>query len=549
MTGYMTRLILTLILLWAGSAWGVVESTDPEPPVPGRLTAAEWEQDIDVLVQSLRETHPDLVASGADARLDRAARQLKSQLSELDRNQTIAGMLRIVALARDDSTYIYPFQDPLRFGLYPLLAYWFSDGLYVIDARGDAEPFLGHRITEIGAQPVDRVFLRLSPYLSGENMQGKRFLFTRNAFIPELLYATGLSDSTALASFTFRSPEGTEETVPIPADTVEPWKSWGARVVRFDGENELLARHEGEAFWFEYLPDTSTLFIRVTQLRDQEGETLADFAERLGAFADVQEFERAVIDARYGGGGSGHQMAPLVEVIANHPRVNRAGRLFGIIGRVTSGTVLEFISVLQNNSRIVLVGESTLDAPNGVGDPTMVTLPNSEIEVAITEVFWPTSFADDPRRAIAPDVAVNYRHADWQQGHDPAIVAIMSYHQDARANQPIASNIVEQLSGEYEVGPGQIVVITHNGDTLSFAIRDSSQEAGESFFRARSDLHAQNERRLSSDIPDVFIEFQNADGQIGQPILIWRGVAKPLQRVVDPADDDVAADEAGAQNG
>ena len=113
------------------------------------------------------------------------------------------------------------------------------------------------------------------------------------------------------------------------------------------------------------------------------------------------------------------------------------------------------------------------------------------------------------------------------------------------ANQPIASNIVEQLPGEYEVGPGQTMVISHNGNTLSFAIRDSSQEAGESFFRAQSDLHAQNETRLGSDIPDVFIEFQNADGQIEQPILIWRGVAKPLQRVVEPAE----ADEASPQNG
>jgi hypothetical protein len=191
------------------------------------------------------------------------------------------------------------------------------------------------------------------------------------------------------------------------------------------------------------------------------------------------------------------------------------------------------------------VGESTLDAPNGVGDPAVVTLPNSGIEVAITEVFWPTSFADDPRRAVAPDVAVNYQYSDWQQGNDPAMTAIMNYQLDARASQPIAANIVEQLPGEYEVGPGQTMVISHNGNTLSFAIRDSSQEAGESFFRARSDLHAQNETRLRSDIPDVFIEFQNADGQIGQPVLIWRGVAKPLQRVTDP--DDV--DETDTQNG
>jgi len=544
MTGYITRL-LTLVLLLTGPAWAAMESTDPEPPAPGELTATEWEQDIDVLVQSLRDTHPDLVASGADAGLDRAARELKSQLNELDRNQTIAGIFKILAMARDDSTYVYPFQDPLRFGLYPILAYWFSDGLYVIDARGDAEPYLGHRITAIGATPIDQVFTRLSPYLSGENMQGKRFLFTRNVFIPELLYAAGLSDSAELASFTFESPGGVEETVPIYTDTVEPWKSWGARVVRFDGEKGLFTRHRDDAFWFEYLPDTNTLFVRVTQLRDQENETLAEFAGRLSAFADTGEFDRVVIDARYGGGGSGHQMAPLVEIIATHPRINRSGRLFGIIGRVTSGTILEFVSVLQNNSRIVLVGESTLDAPNGVGDPAVVTLPNSGIEVAITEVFWPTSFADDPRRAVAPDIAVNYRHSDWQQGHDPAITAIMNYHLDARVNQPIASNIVEQLPGEYEVGPGQTMVISHNGNTLSFAIRDSSEEAGESFFRARADLHAQNETRLRSDIPDVFIEFQNTDGKIGQPVLIWRGVAKPLQRVVDPTD----VGDTNAQNG
>jgi len=544
MTGYLVRLLI-LVLLLGGPAWAAMEPTDPEPAIPGRLTPAEWEQDIDVLVQSLRETHPDLVASGADAGLDRAARQLKSQLGDLDRNQAIAGMFKIMAMARDDSTYIYPFQDSVHFGLYPLLAYWFSDGLYVIDAHGEAEAYIGHRITQIGALPVDQAFIRLSPYLSGENMQGKRFLFTRNVFIPELLYAAGLSDSAELASFTFVSPDGVEETVPIYTDIVEPWKSWGARVVRFDDEKDVFARHADDAFWFEYLPETSTLFVRVTRLRDQENETLEDFAARLSAFADTEEFDRVVVDARYGGGGSGHQMAPLVEVITMHPNINRSGRLFGIIGRVTSGTVLEFVSVLQNNSRILLVGESTLDAPNGVGDPTVVTLPNSGIEIAITEVFWPTSFADDPRRAVAPDVAVNYQHSDWRQGRDPAITAVMNYQLDARARQPIASNIVEQLPGEYEVGPGQTMVISHNGNTLSFAIRDSSQEAGESFFRARSDLHAQNETRLRSDIPDVFIEFQNADGQIGHPILIWRGVAKPLQRVAEPADGG----DSDAQNG
>ena len=76
---------------------------------------------------------------------------------------------------------------------------------------------------------------------------------------------------------------------------------------------ELICHKEKKAFyWYEYLPDTRTLYIQYSKCLDEPENPFAVFVQKLFAFADSQTIDRVVIDLRFNGGGSSFIVHPFV---------------------------------------------------------------------------------------------------------------------------------------------------------------------------------------------------------------------------------------------
>lgn len=510
-----TTPILAVALLVATLAWANAGRAE--------LTPAQWLADAEFAVEQIRSVHPDLADPELSTRLNAALEYFKSSAPR-SREANIAGLMRLVAALQDDSTTLYLFQETIDFGLLPLLAYDFDDGLHVLDARPPHTDLIGARITHFEGRPTAEVFESLSPYLSAENEHGARYLFARYAFTPELLYGAGLAANPARTELSFELPDGSPLTKVIERDTFDPWKRYDARNLR-----RVRPERESSHFWAEYRPTEDAIVAEIRYILDEsQGQTVEGFASRLRQLLSEHPEARLVLDLRFGGGGSGHAMGPLLEVLRRSSQGRTPGLIFALIGRRTGGTVLELASVLRNTTPIVFVGEPTGDGPNRVGDSTEITLPSSGIVLYVTEIQWPTTLSEEVEKALVPAIPVPVRFVDALQEKDAALAAALAARPDTTQLELIPEAAREAWLGKFAIGEGQMLRISEGGPTgLTLRIEDPWQMVGRSFFQATSPLVSAGDDVLGTYLDEVSVE-RDRD----RLTLNWRGHRRAMRPVV-----------------
>jgi C-terminal processing protease CtpA/Prc len=105
--------------------------------------------------------------------------------------------------------------------------------------------------------------------------------------------------------------------------------------------------------------------------------------------------------------------------------VSRPGRLFLLIGRATFSAAGNFPAEIERYTRATLVGEPTGGGVNQYGDATSVTLPATGWTIHIATAYVLCGEPSDRRLAVAPDVAVRLRAADFITGRDPVLTAAL----------------------------------------------------------------------------------------------------------------------------
>jgi hypothetical protein len=511
---------------------------DPTPGTAagraGELTSGQWREDLAFLTSELPDRYGgDLPAIHWDE-FRRASAQLAGRLPSLSTGEVIAGLMRLVAMQDDGSTLIWPFQPAIGMTILPVQAYWFDDGVYVTRADEEYGYTVGSRIARIGGHEIDAVFDSITPLIGAENDLHKKLWFFVHGFCPELLRSLGIGERNDAALFTLVDSRGKTYDVEINA---VPFVVYAKRFFTTPVEKQfspVVTNRRRRNYWWELTPDSRTLYIQFNEIRDQRGgEPIESFIARLVSFADTAQFDRTVVDLRRRGGGSGHLAVPVADALGKHHKINRRDRLFALIGRSTSGTVLELASMLEYRTGTLFVGEPTGEGPNGVGDSQTFKLPNSGIEVYYTDRFWPTSIPEDDRRWIEPDVRAGYKHLDFVEGRDPAMTAVLSYHPRPIDEQTLDHDTAQRLTGRYLFSPYQILKIEYKPEriALSMTLTDFIET---SFFKVRSPMYWSGGTRFEIDVEGVTIDAALARGRpVEQLFIDWKGHSKTIRRVPD----------------
>ena len=114
---------------------------------PAALTRVErWTADVAYLVEQMEDIHPDLFHGVSEATFHRAADELIDAIPDLDDDEMLVGVMRLVAMisARggDGHMGIWPPDNPDAVDRFPVRLWEFPDGVYVTAARapnGDLE--------------------------------------------------------------------------------------------------------------------------------------------------------------------------------------------------------------------------------------------------------------------------------------------------------------------------------------------------------------------------------------------------------------------------
>jgi hypothetical protein len=405
--------------------------------LPEKTEAEKWREDLRFMAAEMPKFHKNLFHTITRDQFDTAVNRLYERIPLLARHQIVVEMARIVAMIGDGHTNIAPTRDPkIGFRALPLKLYFFKDGLYVRAAAHEQASIVGSRVVGIGNASVNQAYKTVREIIGQDNEMDAKFFAAPLLVMPEVLHALGLTADLEHVRFIVEK-DGKETTVDLkpigpaellPPDTDTTWIN-NAGWVDARGNasaTPLWLRDPTNKFWFEYLPDSKTVYVQFNQVGNKENETVQAFANRLSGFVEANPVDRLVLDLRLNRGGNGAFNRPLLLAIIRSTRIDQPGRLFTIIGRSTWSAAQFMVNELEKYTNAIFVGEPTGGKVNSYGDSRKITLPNSGITVRVSTLWWQED-ERDRRQWTEPQVPAELTFADYATNTDPAMKAILSY--------------------------------------------------------------------------------------------------------------------------
>ena len=402
-------------------------------PAPAQLTAEQWREDLRFMAAEMERRHKNLFHTVSEAEFRAAVDDLDRRIPTLQRNEIVVGMMRIAAMVGDGHTRVDPRKDPnFLFPSLPLKLYLFEDGLYIRAAAPAHAELVGARIEAIGGVPVEEAIKRVVPLASVDNEIGTRHFVPLYLNMPDILHALGLSKDRGSATLKLSKGRRTW-TARVAAGEVDPVWPPDTDISLVTPEGWVDARRTPRPpLWLEApldyhrmvaLDGGKALYVQLNMVTGIKGQTLAQFAEKIGGHVQTHNPSRVILDLRLNLGGNGYLGRPLVSELIRAE--DEDTRLFVLTGRGTFSASQFLLDDLSRLSKAVLVGEPAASKPSSYGDSYRMPMPNSGISVRSSIVWWQEGQNQAPWTWV--QVAAPYSFADYRAGRDPALEAALAY--------------------------------------------------------------------------------------------------------------------------
>jgi len=512
-------LLILLVVVVAAVDYTLLPIVD----VKRDLSKEQWREDLAYLAQEMPRVHPCLFENVTEAEFYEAVSDLDRRIDDLDAVRIKSEIAKIAALPNDAHTFPNVFSLTLDIHIYPLQLHLFDDGLMVVDAARENGKAIGCRLVEVCGVPVREAMRAVAPYLSAENETATKMRSVAALTVSEWLYSSGVADGPDRAVFTFADSAGERFSITMSPVNYIPVGYWAfGRTI----ENTFCPAKSGnrrDNYWFEYREDTKTVYVQFNQCYEEEESSMAEFTDRLADVVDSQDFERFVVDIRNNDGGNGEMVHPLADFISDSKKVNRAGRLFVIIGRGTFSAAVMFAAKVGNTTKALFVGEPSSQGPVFCSNPDPVALPNCGMQVFVSTRVTPGSFLFDRRDRISPDIPVGYAWADYVSGRDPCMEAILAYGHEDRLLPTVDENVAQRCIGRYYLEPYHIVTVSADNGGLFISVTDFDPYG---FQTMRSGMYPLSPTRFLTDVRDVEVLFPRTDEGPAESLTIRYGEAE-----------------------
>jgi hypothetical protein len=425
-------------------------------PVPAQ-TVDDWRADLRVLATELPARHRNAFAHMTRPQWDSAVAALDARLPRLRRHEVIVELMRLVAMVRDGHTALTPEFDPaIGFHRLPIQLYDFSDGLYIIAADSAHRDIAGARVVSIGPASSAAAMEAVGHVVSHEGANWVRARAASLLAIPEVLTALGLGGDTLHGEFGV-SVSGRQRSVTLTATANaagDPHHAPALPVNMRHASPAPLWLGQPDATWWFTVTAESTLYIRYRAVQPfAEGEPNEVFFRRAFAAGDSARVGRVVLDIRENGGGNNFMNRFVVKEIIRRPALDRANRLFVLIGRGVFSAAQNLVNELDYYTNATFVGEPTGNAPNQYGDARPLELPRSRLRVMVSSLLWQGHRAGDDRAWFTPDVYVEMSSDDYRNGRDPVLAAALR-----RSTEPSLAERLETAAAAGDTSAVQSII-------------------------------------------------------------------------------------------
>lgn len=392
------------------------------------LDKSDWRSDIDYLTRESERIHPNLFHSVSRVEYLAAAERLKADLERMTRAEIFVGIKKLVALAaqqEDGHSLVTMFQSS-GFRLYPLRLFEFADGVYVIDALPPHYHAIGQRVVQIGGKDISHVNDIIDPLITRDNEYNVKWKRTLHYVVPEILQATGVIADAQQGDYLLQDENGNYSTLLVTPIDKEVYRDTLENTTGLPESVTPLAMTDLRTpFWMQSLPAENALYVKYNWVFAQTdaGLSIGQFSNQLFSAVATGNPRKIIVDVRHNGGGDATTYGPLLAVLGN-PLINQPGKLYLITGRATFSAAANFVTEIDMLTHARFVGEPTGGSLNNYGDAWNFELPNSRFGISIPTIYW-TYAPGDSRRAIMPDIPVDWSAADYFNQRDPVLQAAL----------------------------------------------------------------------------------------------------------------------------
>ncbi|MDJ0749547.1 MAG: S41 family peptidase [Woeseiaceae bacterium] len=397
-------------------AWILLNFVSPHAMAGSRA------DEVAEIEKNIYATHPEGRRLAEEEMLRAAAQDLAEIADQLSLAEYFMRLHQLFAIVGDGHTAVLsighesePFQlrNPIRVQL-------FADGMYVTEARDEALPLLGGRVTSINDVPINEI---LEAYLSqaqGDNpafaMRWSPFLFAFPGWLNGLGVVEGPYESPIKVAV-FREPQ-TQVAVHLQPRTGANTGRTSVERVRM--QVEVMADAAGTQNYVEVMGQGRILYIAIDRMMDLDLLSFDAFSEIVFEAMRDPDLDRLVIDLRRNGGGNNMLPERLRRSLIKS-RFNRKGGIVVLIGPRTFSAAMNFATRMERDSYALFVGEPTGGRPNHFGDAKIFTGSATGIQYIVSSLRWQDSAPFDKRIWILPDVPAAQTYADFIAGRDPGL--------------------------------------------------------------------------------------------------------------------------------
>ena len=417
------------------------------------LSADDWRSDLAFLKETVHKEYPFLFKKITAVQFDSAVNQLHQDIPRLQSHEIVAGLARIVASFQYGHTDIRWTGGVVKFHIIPVSLYWFNDGIHVEGIHKDYAQALGAKLLKVNGVPVEEALKAVRPLLPVENEQYFKAYVLDFLCIPEALHAQKVTQTLKNAiTFTLEKDGKTfDQTFPAVESfrfprkysLIQPNTDWVSS--RDQSKTPLYLKNLDKIYYYEYLPETKTVYVRQSQIQDDPSDPIPAFYKRVFDFIEKNEVDRLVLDVRLNGGGNNYKNKTIVKEVIKS-KINQPGKFFVIIGRRTFSACQNLVNELDNYTEAVFVGEPTSENINFYGDNRQVVLPKSKIPIFLSFAWWQDKPQWEDGPWLAPHVAVDMSYEQYRTNQDPVLDAVFSFTGSNFVRNPIGH--LEQLFNE-----------------------------------------------------------------------------------------------------
>ena len=410
------------------------------------LSPADWQADLRFLQHTVHKDYPFLFKKTTAEEFDAEVDKLHREIPDLQEHEIFAGLARIVSSFQYGHTTIGFRGSPVKYHRLPVNLYWFNDGIYIEGVHKDYEGALGAKVLKVEGVPIEEALATIRPVTPAENDQFFKAHGLTFLCIPEVLHAQGVTKT--LKNTITLTLEKDGKVVDQAFTAVEahdfhndygftkPGSEWLAS--RDNSKTPYYLKDPDKIYYFEYLPEHKTVYVRHSQIQDDPEEAIPAFYERVFDFIEKNDVERLVLDVRLNGGGNNYKNKPVVTGIIRTEKINQPGKLFVIIGRRTFSACQNLVNELDNYTNAIFVGEPTAENINFYGDNNRVELPNSKVPVYLSFAWWQDKPQWENGPWLAPQIAADMSFDDYRSNRDPVLDAALNFSSDNFIKDPMA---------------------------------------------------------------------------------------------------------------